>query len=120
MLRAALEADPKVGSIQALLGLDDHTFEDTMAAVCGHEWAKVTATAELQLTETGRRTAETRVRERSEDRPVTVDFDGLLRRPLFLDLPLEPPQIRSLGLLPLPAWPPMPPDGDHRLSFEPR
>ena len=91
-----------------------------MAAVCGHEWAKVTATAELQLTETGRRTAETRVRERSEDRPVTVDFDGLLRRPLFLDLPLEPPQIRSLGLLPLPAWPPMPPDGDHRLSFEPR
>src|SRR3954466_7101407 len=76
VLRAALEADPKVGAIQALLGLDDQTFEDTLAAVHGHEWAKVTASAQLAVTEAGRHVAETRRRERSEDRPVWVDFDG--------------------------------------------
>jgi hypothetical protein len=110
VLRAAQEADPKVGAIQALLGLDDHTFEETLATVCSREWAKITPDAQLALTEKGRQVAETRRRERSEDRPVWVDFDGLLRRPMLLDQPLEPTQVRSLGLLELPAWPPRAPD----------
>ncbi len=122
VLRAAQEADPKVGAIQALLGLDDYVFEETLATVCGREWAKITPAAQLSLTEEGRQVAETRRRERSEDRPVWVDFDGLLRRPMFLDQPLEPTQVRSLGLLELPAWPPSAPDTleltDHATEFQ--
>lgn len=110
VLRAAAEADPKVGVIQRLLGLDDQTFEDALASVCGHEWAKVDAGARLRLTDAGRETLVTRTRERSEERAITVDFDGLLRRPLFLDAPLEPAQARSAGLLTMPAWPSAPPD----------
>jgi hypothetical protein len=122
VLRAAQDADAGVGAIQALLGLDDHTYEDALASVCGHEWAKVTPAATLVLTETGRQVSETRRRERSEDRPVWVDFDGLTRRPLFVDAPLEPPQARSLGLLELPTWPPNAPDtlelADHLRALE--
>jgi hypothetical protein len=110
VLRAAAEADPKVGAVQRLLGLDEQTFEDALASVCGHEWARVDAGARLRLTDAGRGTLQTRTRERSEERAISMDFDGLLRRPLFLDAPLEPAQARSVGLLALPAWPPAPPD----------
>ena len=110
VLRAAVDADSNLGMIQRLLGLDDHTFEDTVASICGREWARVTSAAALDLTERGRNVRETGKRERSEDRPVWVDFDGLLRQPIFLDAPLEPQQARDLGLLSIPAWPPGPPD----------
>lgn len=110
VLRAADEIDPQLGAIQSLLGLDDDTFQDTIAALVSHEWARVDAQARLVLTDRGQLTATTARRERSEERPITVEYDGLLRAPTLLDLPVAPNQRRSMGLMELPANPPSSPD----------
>ena len=109
-LRAALDIDPQLGTIQQLLGLDDDTFQDTVAALVSHEWARVDPQARLVLTHSGKRAAETARRERSEERVITVEYDGLLRAPTLADLPLVPAQRRSLGLRELPANPASAPD----------
>lgn len=110
VLRAAEEIDPQLGAIQTLLGLDDETFQDTIAALVSHEWARVDAQARLVLTEQGRLAASSARSERSEERPLTVEYDGLLRTPTLLDLPVAPAQRRSMGLAELPTYPAKPPD----------
>ena len=110
VMRAAQEANPALRQIQALLGLDDHTLEATVLALTGQEWAKVIPGDELRLTARGKEIAQTARAERAETRVVEVDYDGLLRRPLLLDVPVDSRQQRSLGLRELPAHPAIAPD----------
>jgi len=109
-MRTSREADPSLREIRAVLGLDDRTFAATVDALVGHEWATVEPGDVLRLTTLGNEVADTAVRERSEARIVSFDYDGLLRRPVPLDLPIETNQRRGLGLRELPARPAMPPD----------
>lgn len=110
VMRASREADPALREIRAALGLDDRTFTGTVDALVGHEWATVEPGNVLRLTPLGTEVADTAIRERSEGRVISFDFDGLLRRPVLLDLPIEPQQRRGLGLRELPARPAIPPD----------
>jgi hypothetical protein len=109
MLRAAVEADPRTRAVQQLLGLDDQTFEHVLSSVVEREWAQV-KDLQIILTEGGRTALESGRLERSEERVVSFDYDGLLREPTLLNVPLEPEQCRELGLHELPANPPGAPD----------
>jgi hypothetical protein len=110
VMRASREADPALAEIRAVLGLDERTFTGTVDALVGHEWAVVTPGDRLGLTTLGTEVADTAVRERSEARVISFDYDGLLRGPMLLDLPIEPQQRRSLGLRELTASPATAPD----------
>ena len=110
VLRASRDADPQVREIQALLGLDDRTFRGVVSAVLAYGWAVIKPGDVLSLTANGLEALVTEVRERSESRVVSVEYDGLLRRPVLLDLPIEPQQRRSLGLREIPAMPAVAPD----------
>jgi len=110
VLRASREADPALKEIKAVLGLDDRTFAGTVDALVGREWATIEPGNRLRLTRLGTEVADTAVRERSEVRVISFDYDGLLRRAVLLDLPIEPQQRRALGLRELPARPVLPPD----------
>src|SRR4051812_16228314 len=109
-MRASQDADPDLRQIQALLGLDDRTFNGAVDAVVGQEWADVQAGDQLRLTPRGVEVTRTATRERAESRVISIDYDGLLRAPTLLDLPIEPQQRRNLGLRELPAHPATPPD----------
>lgn len=110
VMRASREADPALAEIRAVLGLDERTFMGTVDALVGHEWAVLEPGDRLRLTTLGTEVADTAVRERSEVRVISFDYDGLLRKPILLDLPIEPQQRRSLGLRELPASPATAPD----------
>src|SRR4051795_11813595 len=102
VMRASQGADSGLGQVQSLLGLDDRTFQGTVDAVVGHEWAHVEPGGRLRLTPKGVEVTTTALRERGESRVISIDYDGMLRRPALLDLPVEPQQRRSLGLRELP------------------
>jgi hypothetical protein len=110
VMRASREADPALAEIRAVLGLDERTFTGTVDSLVGHEWAVVAPGDRLRLTTLGTEVADTAVRETSEVRVISFDYDGLLRTPILLDLPIEPQQRRSLGLRELPATPATAPD----------
>jgi hypothetical protein len=109
LLRAAAEADPRTRGVQQLLGLDDGTFERVLISVVEREWVRV-KDLRIALTDGGRTALESGRLEHSEERVVSFDYDGLLREPTLLDVPLEPEQCRTLGLHELPANPPGAPD----------
>ena len=109
ILRAAAEADPRTSAVQQLLGLDDKTFEHVLSSVVEREWAQV-KNLHIVLTDGGRAALESGRLERSEERVVSLDYDGLLRVPTLLNMPLEPEQCRALGLHELPANPASAPD----------
>lgn len=109
VLRAAAEADPRTGAVQQLLGLDDQTFEHVLSSVIEREWAQVND-LQIVLSDGGRAALESGRLERSEERVVSFDYDGLLREPTLLNVPLEPEQCRALGLYELPANPAGAPD----------
>ena len=110
LMRAVSEADPQTSAVQELLGLDDDTFESVLSSVVDQEWAQGSSDLRILLSEKGRETLAKATWEHSEERVVSFDYDGLLRRPALLDVPLEPEQRRSMGLHELPANPPSAPD----------
>src|SRR3954470_17071720 len=89
VMRASREADPALGEIRAVLGLDERTFTGTVDSLVGHEWAVHQPGDRLRLTALGTEVADTAIRERSETRIISFDYDGLLRAPILLDLPIE-------------------------------
>jgi len=109
MMRAASETDPATQVVQALLGLDDETFESVLTSVVEREWANV-KNLQIRLSDAGKEALENARWERSEERVVSFDYDGLLRTPALLEVPLEPEQRRAAGLHELPANPPSAPD----------
>ncbi len=109
VLRAAAETDNSTEAVQALLGLDDQIFEDVLSSIVEREWVRVEG-LRIVLRDAGREILASPQFERSEERVVSFDYDGLLRAPLFLRVPLEPEQRRAAGLFELPANPPRAPD----------
>ncbi|MHB1570255.1 MAG: hypothetical protein ACYC0H_13765, partial [Solirubrobacteraceae bacterium] len=109
VLRAAAETDNSTRAVQALLGLDDQIFEDVVSSIVEREWVRVEA-LRIVLREAGREILASPQFERSEERVVSFDYDGLLRAPLLLRVPLEPEQRRAAGLFELPANPARAPD----------
>jgi hypothetical protein len=109
VLRAAAETDNGTQAIQGLLGLDDQIFEDVLSSVVEREWVRLEG-LRIVLSDAGRETLASPQFERSEERVVTFDYDGLLRAPLLLRVPLEPEQRRAAGLFELPANPARAPD----------
>jgi hypothetical protein len=109
VLRAAAETDNRASAVQALLGLEDDIFEDVLTSVVEREWVKIES-LKIILTDTGRDTLASPQFERSEERSISFDYDGLLRRPILLQLPIEPEQRRTAGLYELPAHPSRAPD----------
>ena len=81
-------------AVQQLLGLDDETFEHVLSSVVEREWAQV-RDLQIVLTDVGHATLESGRLERSEERIVSFDYDGLLRAPTLLNVPLEPEQCRA-------------------------
>lgn len=110
VMRAAQDADARLREIQSLLGLDDHTAKVAVQTLVAQEHATITPAEELKLTARGREVLATSRIERAETRVIDIDYDGLLRRPLLLDVPLNTRQRRQAGLRELPASPPSPPD----------
>jgi hypothetical protein len=109
LLRAAAETDNSTRAVQCLLGLDDQIFEDVLSSVVEREWVRLEK-LRIVLSETGRETLASPQFERSEERVVSFDYDGLLRAPVLLRVPLEPEQRRAAGLFELPANPARAPD----------
>ena len=64
----------------------------------------------MALTEKGMHIASNAVQERAEERMIAFEFDGLLRRPVLLDRPLEPNQLASAGIREIPPHPSSRPD----------
>jgi hypothetical protein len=109
VLRAAAETDNSTQAVQALLGLDDQIFEDILSSIVEREWVRLEG-LHIVLRDAGRETLASPQFERSEERVVSFDYDGLLRAPLLLRVPLEPEQRRAAGLFELPANPARAPD----------
>jgi hypothetical protein len=109
VLRAAAEADNSTQAVQALLGLDDQIFEEVLSSIVEREWVRVEG-LRIVLRDAGREILVSPQFERSEERVVSFDYDGLLRAPLLLRVPLEPEQRRTAGLFELPANPARAPD----------
>jgi hypothetical protein len=109
-MRASRDASPRLRDIRQILGLDEGTFTRVITSVIASGWAVSKPGDVLALTQQGLDVLEAGQRERAETRVVSVDYDGLLRRPALLNLPIEPQQRRSLGLRELPAQPGTPPD----------
>jgi hypothetical protein len=109
VLRSAAEADNRTHAIQSLLGLDDQIFEDVLSSVVEREWVRLDG-LHVVLTDTGHETLTSPQFERSEERVVSFDYDGQLRQPVLLQVPLEPEQRRAAGLYELPANPSRAPD----------
>jgi hypothetical protein len=109
VLRAAAETANGTQAIQGLLGLDDHIFEDVLSSVVEREWVRLEG-LHIVLSDAGRETLASPQFERSEERVISFDYDGLLRAPVLLRVPLEPEQRRAVGLFELPANPARAPD----------
>jgi hypothetical protein len=109
VLRAAAETENSTEAVQALLGLDDQIFEDVLSSIVEREWVRVEG-LRIVLRDAGREILASPQFERSEERVVSFDYDGLLRAPLLLRVPLEPEQRRAAGLFELPANPARAPD----------
>jgi len=109
-MRACREASPRLADMRQLLGLDEGTFARVVASVIANGWAVSRGTNVLALTQQGAEVVEAGTRERTETRVISVEYDGLLRKPVLLNVPLEPQQRKSLGLRELPAQPGTAPD----------
>lgn len=109
-MRACRDASPHLRDIRRLLGLDERTFAGVVTSVMANGWAVGKPGDVLLLTQQGDEVLEAGSREQAETRVVSVEYDGLLRTPTLLNLPIEPQQRKSLGLRELPALPGTAPD----------
>ena len=109
-MRACRDASPHLRDIRRLLGLDERTFAGVITSVIANGWAVAKPGDVLVLTQQGDEVLEAGLREQAETRVISVEYDGLLRTPTFLNLPIEPQQRKSLGLRELPGLPGTAPD----------
>jgi hypothetical protein len=96
--------------LMVMLGLDDVVLDAAVVSMLRQEWLKQRANGELELTDKGRDVEAMALQERSEERMIPLEYDGLTRRPTFLDLPLEPAQLAAAGAREIPPTPTRPPD----------
>ncbi|MHB1999742.1 MAG: phospholipase D-like domain-containing protein [Solirubrobacteraceae bacterium] len=122
VLRAVKIGIDRREEISVMLGLDDVILDGTVGAMLAADWVELTGTEQVALTDKGAVAERAALEERSEERMITFEFDGLLRRPLLLDLPLEPNQLAALGAREIPPFPVARPDEfelrEHRTELE--
>jgi hypothetical protein len=96
--------------LMVMLGLDEVVLDAAVVGMLGEEWLKQRPDGALELTDKGRDVDAAAVQERSEERVIPFEYDGLLRRPTLLDLPLEPAQLAAVGAREVPPHPTRWPD----------
>lgn len=110
VLRAVRAGIDQRQDIMMLLGLDDVVLDSAVGALLAQDWLVSVGDEQVALTEKGAAAEAAAVQERSEERMVTFEFDGLLRRPTLLALPLEPAQLAAVGAREIPPHPISRPD----------
>jgi hypothetical protein len=122
VLRAVKIGLDRREEISVMLGLDDVILDGTVGAMLAEDWVELVGAEQVTLTDKGATAEHAAVQERSEERMITFEFDGLLRRPSLLDLPLEPNQLAALGAREIPPFPVARPDEfelrEHRGELE--
>jgi hypothetical protein len=105
-----------------LLGLDEVVLDGAVGGMLAEDWLTQIGDEQVALTEKGAAAEQAAIQERSEERIITFEFDGLLRHPLLLELPLEPNQLAALGTREIPPNPTARPDElelrEHRAELE--
>src|SRR4051812_34558428 len=105
ILRAiGLKVDRR-NDLMILLGLDDVVLDGAVGSMLAADWLESIGDEQVALTEKGRAAEQAAVQERSEERTITFEFDGLLRRPELLAQPLEPNQLAGIGARQIPPHP---------------
>ncbi|MGH2450277.1 MAG: hypothetical protein ACRDGE_03195 [Candidatus Limnocylindria bacterium] len=110
ILRAVCAGVDRREDIMMLLGLDDVVLDGAVGGMLAEDWLVSVGDEQVALTEKGIAVEAAAVQERSEERMVTFEFDGLLRRPTLLALPLEPSQLAAIGAREIPPHPTSRPD----------
>ncbi len=122
VLRAVKIGVDRRDEISVMLGLDEVILDGTVGAMLAEDWVELVGTEQVALTDKGAVAEHAAIEERSEERMITFEFDGLLRRPSLLDLPLEPSQLAALGAREIPPFPVSRPDEfelrEHRSELE--
>jgi hypothetical protein len=122
ILRAVGAGVERRDDLLMLLGLDDVVLDGAVGGMLAEDWLTSVGDEQVRATEKGRAAEQAAVQERSEERMVTFEFDGLLRRPSLLALPLEPSQLEAVGARQIPPHPTSRPDElelhDHRAEVE--
>ena len=93
-----------------LLGLDKTVLDAAVGAMLADDWLVATGDEQVALTEKGEEVRSAAVQESPEERTISFEFDGLLRRPELVPQPLEPGQLAALGAREIPPHPTARPD----------
>jgi hypothetical protein len=105
-----------------MLGLDDVVLDATVGALLAEDWVGLVGSEQIALTEKGAAAEREAVGERSEERMISFEFDGLLRLPVLVEQPLEPNQLAAIGAREIPPFPVARPDEvelrEHRGAVE--
>ena len=122
ILRAVAIGVDQRDDLSILLGLDEVILDGAVGAMLVADWVEEADTDRLALTEKGMQIVTETVQERAEERMIAFEFDGLLRRPVLLDRPLEPNQLVSAGIREIPPHPISRPDelelAEHRSEVQ--
>lgn len=122
ILRAVRAGVDRREDMMMLLGLDDVVLDGAVGAMLAEDWLTSVGDEQVALTEKGVAAEEAAAQERAQDRMITFEFDGLLRRPTLLAQPLEPSQLVDIGAREIPPHPTSRPDElelhDHRGEVE--
>lgn len=110
VLRAVRTGVDHRDDLLMLLGLDDVVLDGAVGAMLAEDWLVSVAEERVALTEKGIAVEEAAAEERAQDRMITFEFDGLLRRPTLLAEPLEPSQLVEIGGREIPPHPISRPD----------
>ncbi len=122
VLRALKIGIDQRAQLSIMLGLDDVVLDATVGALLAEDWVELVGSEQVALTEKGAAAEREAVGERSEERMISFEFDGLLRLPVLVEQPREPNQLAALGAREIPPFPVARPDEvelrEHRGSIE--
>jgi hypothetical protein len=111
ILLKAVDADVRSSEdLVGLLGLDEPVLDAAVVGLLGSGWLRQQVDGTLAVTDVGAEMKRELALLRSEDRPLSFDYDGLLRRPALVDRPLEPRQLAAQGRREIPPSPAKRPD----------
>ncbi len=110
ILRGVKVGVDRRADMMLLLGLDEVVLDGAVGAMLADDWLVATGAEQVALTEKGEAVRSAAVQERPEERTISFEFDGLLRRPELVPQPLEPSQLAALGAREIPPHPIARPD----------